>query len=592
MSQIRGNTQIKAGTIFDAQLAAGAGIQTSKLADGAEFLKRDGSVALTADLNANGFQLSGLALATQANQAATWGQVQSISQGLQLKEACRLATTTNIDLATGGLLSVDGVTTVAGDRVLVKAQTNAVQNGIYVAAAGAWTRSADADGQPDPNNEVKPGMFTFVTEGALHEDTGWVLATNGEIVVGTTELVFTQFSAAGVIGAGNGLEQNGTELSVKADGASLSVSAAGVKVADLGVTNAMLAGSIETSKLAEGAELVKRDGTVAFTGDIDAGTHKVVNVVAGTAATDAVNKGQMEAAIAAIDVSSQIAPIQAEIDAIEAGAGLGTNGAYVPHTEANYISEASSLANADSLLDAQIKVVADAVADLESTGVGALQTEVDAIETAAGLNADGTLPAYTGTNYLDAAASLRAATLALDTQAKANADAVATKASQTEVDAIETGAGLETDGTYVAPVGTNYLGSATSLKGADVLLDTQIKSLADNKLDKSAVSTDATFATPSDTEVPSTQAVKTFLEGRVADSAVGFVDDEVPGGTVNGVNTSFTLAGVANPPESVHLYINGLRTATATVTPGETTTTFTVAVAPSTGDSLSVDYRI
>lgn len=839
MAKIRGNTQIIDGTIGNLQIAAAAAIATSKLAEGAELLKRDGSIALTGDLNAGNHKLTGITPGTADTDAATWGQVQAVAQSLQLKDSVRVATTVasgNIDLAAGGLLIIDTIQLIAGDRVLVKNQTNAAQNGIYVAQAGAWVRSDDADGLPDPNSEVKPGMFTFVVEGSTNADTGWVLATNGTIDVGVTELTFVQFSSAGVIVAGVALTKNGQQLDVvfkegiEVDGNALRIkldalsgleqSATGIKIATAGVTNSMLAGGITTDKLEDGAEFVQRDGSVAFTGDVDAGTHKVVNVVAGVAATDAVNVQQMTDAIAAIDVSSQIAPIQAEIDAIEIGAGLATDGTYVVPTGTNYLNASTSLADADSKLDVAVKANADAIAavaaaqsggkyftdvvahsvvgdspdfgqtvlvdilpldaaygtvvgvqlgDLihstdngvswsiklnagELINVGAVltfaidmaqgsnwagpagfseslyinqgtttttagevvvgwkalasaasvnlkasQVEVDAIETAAGLNADGTLPAYTGTNYLDAETSLRGATIALDTQVKAahtelnavetaaglnddgtltaytgtnyldginnlrgattvldaqlndtndavalkasqievdavetavglNADGtlaaytgtnyidaaasikaatvaldaqiktvsdtVATGASQAEVDAIETAVGLNADGTLAAYTGTNYLNAATSIKNATVLLDTQVKAVDDAKVDKTSISIDGTFATPSDVEVPSTQAVKTYLEGQVADNAVGFVDDEVPTGTIDGTNVTFTLAGVANPPAGVHLYVNGLRTAVSSVTPGASDTTIVLAAAPQVGDVISADYRI
>lgn len=113
-----------------------------------------------------------------------------------------------------------------------------------------------------------------------------------------------------------------------------------------------------------------------------------------------------------------------------------------------------------------------------------LQQEIDQIEASAGLNTDGTYTAPSGTNYLGSATTLKGADVLLDTQIKANADAITTLQGdatnlQAEIDAIEAGAGLNTDGTYTAPGSTNYLGGATSLKGADVLLDTQIKTNAD-----------------------------------------------------------------------------------------------------------------
>lgn len=130
--------------------------------------------------------------------AATKRYVDAMATGLDLKPSVRAATTANIDLSVGGLLTIDGVVLAAGDRVLVKNQTTASQNGIYVAGAGAWSRATDADSSA----EVTAGMFTFVEEGTTHGDQGWVLATNNPITLGTTALSFTQFS--GVTGGGGG----------------------------------------------------------------------------------------------------------------------------------------------------------------------------------------------------------------------------------------------------------------------------------------------------------------------------------------------------------------------------------------------------
>jgi hypothetical protein len=148
---------------------------------------------------------------TQAYHAATKQYVDAAAQGLDFKASVRAATTVaggNITLS--GEQTIDGVSVVAGDRVLVKNQSTASQNGIYVAAAGAWSRSADAN----DNVEVTAGMFTFVEEGTANADTGWVLSTNNAIVVGTTALTFVQFSGAGTYTAGNGLVLSGSEFSV------------------------------------------------------------------------------------------------------------------------------------------------------------------------------------------------------------------------------------------------------------------------------------------------------------------------------------------------------------------------------------------
>lgn len=143
-------------------------------------------------------------------QAATKGYVDATATGLDVKASCRVASTANIVLATGTALTIDGVVTVAGDRVLVKDQSTASQNGIYVVAAGAWSRSTDAD----TSAEVTAGMFTFVSEGTANADSGWVLTTNDVIVLGTTDLGFAQFSGAGQITAGDGLTKSGNTLNV------------------------------------------------------------------------------------------------------------------------------------------------------------------------------------------------------------------------------------------------------------------------------------------------------------------------------------------------------------------------------------------
>ncbi len=123
---------------------------------------------------------------------------------LNVKQAVRAATTANITLS--GTQTIDDVVLVAGDRVLVKNQTTASQNGIYVVAAGAWSRSTDFDGSP--TNEVQAGDFCFVAEGTANGDTGWVLTTDGSITIGTSNLVFAQFTGANSVpGGASGLIQ-------------------------------------------------------------------------------------------------------------------------------------------------------------------------------------------------------------------------------------------------------------------------------------------------------------------------------------------------------------------------------------------------
>ncbi|TMR19414.1 hypothetical protein ETD86_19795 [Nonomuraea turkmeniaca] len=113
-------------------------------------------------------------------------------------------------MALTGLLTIDGITLLVGDRVLVKAQTDPVQNGLYTAAAGAWSRTADA---------LSPNTFVFVSKGSTLAKTGWTISTNGAITPGTTPIAWAQFAGGGGGGAGAGLAQNGANLDiVAADG--------------------------------------------------------------------------------------------------------------------------------------------------------------------------------------------------------------------------------------------------------------------------------------------------------------------------------------------------------------------------------------
>jgi hypothetical protein len=139
------------------------------------------------------FYLTGATPGLHVYDGAAWQPTNAVNvAGLNAHETVRVATTGNI-ASLSGLLTVDGVTLVDSDRVLVKNQSTGSQNGIYVAAAGAWSRAADFDGSP--SNEVTSGDFMFVSEGTLNADTGWILSNDGPITIDSTALVFTKFSS-------------------------------------------------------------------------------------------------------------------------------------------------------------------------------------------------------------------------------------------------------------------------------------------------------------------------------------------------------------------------------------------------------------
>ena len=166
----------------------------------------DQMTAPTASVSFNSQKITSLADPTDAQDAATKAYVDAARSGLDVKQSVRAATTGNITLS--GTQTVDGVSLIATDRVLVKSQSTTSQNGIWVVAAGAWSRAIDADSDA----EVTSGLFTFVEEGTDNGNSGFVLTTDNPITVGTTGLTFAQFSGAGQITAGNGLTKNGNTI--------------------------------------------------------------------------------------------------------------------------------------------------------------------------------------------------------------------------------------------------------------------------------------------------------------------------------------------------------------------------------------------
>ena len=142
--------------------------------------------------------------------------VDAVKQSLDIKDSVRVASTANVVISSAleNNDAIDGVTLATGDRVLLKNQSTASENGIYVvASSGAASRSTDANASAD----VTSGMFVFVEEGTVNGDQGFVLTTNDTISLNSTSLTFTQFSGAGQITAGTGMSKSGNTLNVTLD---------------------------------------------------------------------------------------------------------------------------------------------------------------------------------------------------------------------------------------------------------------------------------------------------------------------------------------------------------------------------------------
>ena len=226
--QIRGN-----------QIADNAIIE-SKLNNGAVAFAKIKTADVETDLgaSANASKL--------ASAAAIKNYVDSVAAGLDPKESVFVATTANITLS--GTQTIDGSSVTAGKRVLVKDQSSAVENGIYICDAGSWSRSSDFAA-----GSAEAGAYMFVEAGTANATLKFVCTSQaGSDVVGTNAINFSVYSGPDSTTAGDGLQKTGDAISVKLDGSTIAASASGIKVADGQITNTQISNSaaIAVSKLA------------------------------------------------------------------------------------------------------------------------------------------------------------------------------------------------------------------------------------------------------------------------------------------------------------------------------------------------------
>lgn len=185
-------------------------------------------------IDLNNQRATGAADGTGPTDLVTRQQLDAIARGLDWKNSVRVATTAAITQS--GTQTIDGVAVVAGDRVLDKDNATGGLRGVWVVAAGAWTRSTDFD----DSTEVTAAAAIPVEEGTVNGDAVFILTNNGAITVGTTALAFTRLGGAGVsYTAGNGLTLSGSAFAVlPKTGGGIIVDGTGVY---LDVTSALLA---------------------------------------------------------------------------------------------------------------------------------------------------------------------------------------------------------------------------------------------------------------------------------------------------------------------------------------------------------------
>jgi hypothetical protein len=304
---------------------------------------------------------------TTDTQGANKAYVDSVATGLSWKQAVIAATT--VDITLSGAQTIDGVAVVAGNRVLVRAQTLPADNGIYLVAAGAWTRTLDADTPAELD-----GAAVFVQQGTLYSDSGWT-QTATIVTVGTTAQAWSQFSGASTYTWGVGLQETGNTININMGagivalpsdevgidlvagraiqltsvltggqldfvldtGSGLEQSATGLKIAALGVTNAMLTNSAITLDANTGSGSVALGGTLDIEGVAGQGISASVagSVVTITAADATVaakgvasfDTANFEVTAGAVSIKAGGVDLTAEVSGIlpSANGGTGVN---------------------------------------------------------------------------------------------------------------------------------------------------------------------------------------------------------------------------------------------------------------------------
>ena len=311
-----------------------AGVRTNTLA---EMAAPAGAVSL------NSQKITNLADPTADADAANKGYVDGVAQGLDVKDSVKATTTANGTLASAFAngQTIDGVSLSTNDRILIKDQSTQTENGIYtVNASGAPTRADDLATGADA-----AGAFVFVEQGTVNAENGFVCTSNkGSAVVGTNNLVFSQFSGAGQITTADGLQKTGNTISVdlKANGglviesSEIAVDLAASSITGTlaigdGGTGATTASAARTALgLAIGTNVQAFDAQLT---DIAGLTPTDSNFIVGNGSNFILESGATARASLGVAIGSQVQAYDADLDNLS-GCQSGGSAALAALTEA------------------------------------------------------------------------------------------------------------------------------------------------------------------------------------------------------------------------------------------------------------------
>jgi hypothetical protein len=419
------------------------GLGNIAILDESMFVRADvaGNSNIATDISLNNYKLTNVAPGTAGTDAVNKNQLESAITGLSWKQAVVAATSSNVDLATGGLLTLDtSVILVDGNRVLVKSQTLAKENGIYVAHSGAWTRATDLDAASE-----FPGAAVLVEHGAQYALSSWVVQTEPAIV-GTDPVVFAQFNGASGVVAGVGLSKTGNQLDVNlgAGIVELPTDEVGIDLYDPTSSAIILTTDATTRSTGTNAKLhllldltgngkliqssagLKVDTNTITAAELTtsvagnglvggAGTALAVVSDAGTAPSGAQDDPNNWAGVGTVVVTSDAVGVSLGSGATDAAPGTHTHKA----SAITFNNSTAALSGSPTTVQAALDII-DGRVDTIETNAANLLTEVNAIETSLGayVTGSGIWATPTGTNYLNSASSVSDSLVKLDTQIK------------------------------------------------------------------------------------------------------------------------------------------------------------------------------